>query len=318
VIDIYVLIAIVVVLGALGAGLGLLAIKRLRAHRAKLLSDLATSPRQAADRAFNRIEMARREVAILGRQGADTSRARDQIAQAQAAFDNNQHSRAYELAQSAHESLVHARLTGTLPGGGPALFAPATTTSSRPTGAGAPAAPLGAPAPSPASSAGGSSPVESPRLAPNRAESHFQIHLLDADLEAARSSRSSPSMIATASALRSQAQAAFDREQYTDALKFALRGRRELGGKVESLAPSPGPAAVAVSGTSATPAADPFTAAERAASGSRCSQCGYPTRPDDGFCRGCGQPLVPTACPKCGTPRAATDTFCGKCGQRFS
>jgi Double zinc ribbon len=313
VIDIWVLIAIIVVLGAMGAGLGLLAIKRIRARRNQLLKDLAVSPRHAGDRAFNRLEMARREVAILGRQGTDTSRARDQIAQSQAAFDNGQFERSYELAQSAHETLVHARQTGALPGGGTALLAPAGPSASRPTASTTPpSSPDTAASPSAASSA----PAASPRLAPNRAESRFQINLLDSDLDSARSSRASPSTVATASALRSQAQAAFDREQYTDALRFALRGRRELGGKVETLAASPGSAA-AVDGL-AGPAADPSAAAERAAGGARCSQCGYPTRGDDGFCRGCGRPLVPTECPNCGAPRTATDTFCGKCGQRFS
>jgi hypothetical protein len=316
VIDIYVLIAVIVVLGVIGAALGLLAIKRLKARRAQLLNDLTTSPRHAGDRAFNRIEMARREIAILGRQGADTARARDLIAQAQAAFDMSQFPRAYELAQSAHEALVHARQTGPLGGAGPALFAPVGPPTPAAPRAGAPAASLD-PAALPATTSPTASAAPAvPRLAPNRAESQFQIRLLDSDLDSARSSRGSPSMVATASALRSQAQAAFDREQYTDALKFALRGRRELGGKVETLAPSPGSSAPAVAADA--PGADLSMMAERAASGTRCPQCGYPTRPDDGFCRGCGRPLTPTACPKCAAPRGASDTFCGKCGERFS
>jgi hypothetical protein len=309
VIDIWELIAVIVVLGIVGAALGLLAIQRIRARRNQLLKDLAVSPRHAGDRAFNRLEMARREVAILGRQGTDTSRARDQIAQAQAAFDNGQYPRSYELAQAAHESLVHARQTGALAASGPALFAPAGTTASRPTGTGAPPDPAASPS---SVSTDVPAPAAVPRLAPNRAESHFQIHLLDSDLETARASLGFPTAVATASALRSQAQAAFDREQYTDALRLALRGRRELGGKVETLAA--GPASVVASGL----AADPSAAAEKAASGSRCSQCGYPTRSDDEFCRGCGRPLAPTVCPKCGAPRTEADTFCGKCGQRFS
>jgi Double zinc ribbon len=315
VIDIYVLIAVIVVLGVIGAALGLLAIKRLKARRAQLLNDLTSSPRHAGDRAFNRIEMARREVAILGRQGADTGRARDLIAQAQAAFDMSQFPRAYELAQSAHEALVHVRQTAPLGGGGSAPLAPSTSAGPK---VGAPASAAEAVPHAAAPTEVPSSVPTPPRLAPNRAESQFQIRLLDSDLDSARSSRGSPSMIATASALRSQAQSAFDREQYTDALKFALRGRRELGGRVETLALSPGsttgPAIVAPDG----PTPDLSTLAERAASGTRCPQCGYPTRTDDGFCRGCGRPLVPTACSKCGAPRSAADTFCGKCGQRFS
>jgi Double zinc ribbon len=316
VIDTYVLVALIVVLGILGAGLGLFAIKRLRTRKAQLLHELAANPRHAGDRAFNRLEMARRELAILSRQGADTSRARELIAQAQAAFDLRQFPKAYELAQSAHEALVHARQTGTLPNGGAAPRPP--TASPTPAARGTPGPVGSTDAGAPLSPAAPVATVAGapPRLAPNRAESQFQIRLLDADLAAARSSQGSPSMVATATALRSQAQGAFDREQYTDALRFALRGRRELGGKVEALAMTPGATAADVP-TGAVPT-DPSTTAERAASGSRCPQCSYPTRADDAFCRGCGRPLVPTACAKCGASRSPTDTFCGKCGQPFS
>ncbi len=313
-IDIWVLIAVIVLLGVVGAALGLLAIKRLRARKAQLLNDLATSPKHAGDRAYNRIDMARREVAILGRQGVDTARAREDIAQAQAAFDLRQFERAYELAQSAHEALVHARMTGTLASAGATDRPLAASPDGPRAGSGRLAASSDGTGYSAPSAGGASAVTAPPRLAPNRAESQFQIHLLDSDLEGARASRGSPSMVATASALRSQAQAAFDREQYTDALKFALRGRRELGGRVETLAPVPGSTGAELPGA----VTDASATADRAAAGSRCPQCGYPTRPDDGFCRGCGRPRVPTACPKCGAPRSANDTFCGKCGQPFS
>jgi hypothetical protein len=314
VIDIYVLIALIVILGVVLIALALFTLQRLKARRTKLLNDLASSPRHAGDRAFNRIEMARREAALLGRQGTDTSRARELIAQAQSAFDLGQFPRAYEAAQSAHESLVHARQSGPLAGSAP------PTSSPRP----APASPLGSPAGNPPTSPraeeSATPPLIRPRLAPNRAESQFQLHLLDSDLDSARTSKgASPSVIATASALRSQAQAAFDRTQYTEALKMALRGRRELGGKVETLAVTGGGSGAVASQNASDPlGSDPELAAERAASSSRCAQCGYPTRADDTFCRGCGRPLTPTACPSCGAARSATDTFCGKCGQRFS
>jgi hypothetical protein len=303
VIDSYVLIALIVVLGVVLIGLALLTLRRLRARRQKLLNDLAVSPRHAGDRAFNRIDMARRETAILDRQGVDTAKARDLIAQAQSAFDQGQFPRAYESAQSAHEALVHAQQTRPLSG----AASPPALASARP----------------PPTSASGGSVVATaslpPKLAPNRAESQFQLHLLDSDLDSARGSKGSPSALTTASALRSQAQAAFDREQYTDALRLALRGRRELGGKVETLAVGGGGSATAPApGGTGGDGDDPTVAAERVASGTRCAQCGYPLRADDGFCRGCGRPLTPALCPKCGAPRTPADTFCGKCGERFS
>ncbi len=317
-IGVYVLIAVIVVLGVAVAGVLLLTLRRLKERRAKLLSELSTSPRLVPDRAFNRLEMARREAGILGRQGVDTSRARTLIAQSQAAFDQGQFTRSYELAQSAHEELVHARQTGTPLSGRPATPAPASSPAS-PVGGAFP--PPAAPSPSapPISSGAGADlgpPAPAPRLATNRAESQFQLRLLDSDLDAARANRGSAPAIATATALRSQAQQAFDKTQYTEALRFALRGRRELGGKVETLAA--GPASVPVPVGPNGDAGDAEAVAERAASGSRCPQCGYPTRANDVFCRGCGRPFTPSACPNCGTPRAPTDTFCGKCGTRFS
>jgi Double zinc ribbon len=315
VIDPYVLVAVAVILGVVVVAILLFSLQRLKARRTRLLQDLASTPRLASDRAFNRLEMARREAAILGRQGTDTGHARELIAQSQAAFDQAQYSRSYELAQSAHEAMVHARQTGALPSSpspaGPAAAPPSRTSS---------AAPRSGPSgPSAVASTGGTGTGPVSKLAPNRAESQFQIHLLDSELDATRSSRGSPSAIATAGAFRSQAQAAFDREQYTDALRFALKGRRELGGKLETLAPvAGGTPSAGPTGESDANGNDPAAAAERAAGGSRCAQCGYPARTDDSFCRGCGLPRTPTTCAKCGAARTPDDTFCGRCGARFS
>ncbi len=314
-VELYLLLGVVIVFAAIVLGLLYLALRRLKARRAQLLNDLNSPPRLMSDRAFNRLAMARRETDILGRQGVDTVRARELIAQSQAAFDQSQFSRSYELAQSAHEALVNSRQTGTLPSTaaaappGPAPARPAPALPSRPGG------PVGASPPPDDAGA----PV--PRLAPNRAESQFEMRLLDSDLDRARSARASPSMVSTATSLRTQAQTAFDAGQYTDALRFALKGRRELGGKVETLAAGPGTSAAGSGPALGRPdpaSSDPTVAAERAAGGSRCSQCGYPTRSDDAFCRGCGRPLAPSNCPQCGAVRSPADTFCGRCGAPFS
>jgi hypothetical protein len=312
VIELYLLITVVVVLAIGIAALFLLVLRRLRARKLQLLNELSSSPRLVADRAFNRLAMARREADLLGRQGTDTGRARELIAQSQAAFDQSQYSRSYELAQSAHEALVHARQTGALASSPAASTAVAAAPAAPPSPASAPRGP-DAPGGSP------SFPAPVPRLAPNRAESQFQMHLLDSDLDRARGERTSPATLGVASALRNQAQAAFDAGQYTDALRFSLKGRRELGGRVETLAASPTPAGPAADEAPVDPTAgDPATAAERTAGGSRCAQCGYPTRSDDTFCRGCGRPLSSPTCPTCGAPRTAADLFCGRCGARFS
>jgi len=263
--------------------------RRLRSRRDQLLGDLKAKPELVQDRAFNRLAMARREAEVLARTGADIHAAQGLIAQSQSAFDLRDYPRSYELAQSAHESLVNARGRA-----GPPL--PATHAAG----------------PTPGSSplrTGGPSPPPTP-LPKNRAESHFMLGLLVQDLEKAPPG-AGPTL--EGQALRGQSQAAFDRGDYAESFRLALRGRRALGGPLETLAPS--------SRSAAPPAGaggrDPDAAANSMAGAQRCSECGYPTLPGDGFCRGCGRSLVPATCPACGAARTTADSFCGKCGAPF-
>ena len=147
-----------------------------------------------------------------------------------------------------------------------------------------------------------------------RAESQFQMHLLDSELQSAKSAHPSDPATLAGIDFQAKAQAAFDTGAYPDAFRFALKGRRGLGGHVEAVAP--GPATHAAPAVSAP--IDPDRAAEVAAGAARCPNCGYPTNPDDAFCRGCGTPRAPSTCPRCGTARTPSDTFCGRCGERFS
>ncbi|MGA8303951.1 MAG: zinc ribbon domain-containing protein [Thermoplasmata archaeon] len=304
--EVYILLFGAVVLVVIFVGFLLFAIQRLRRRKAQLLSELKDSPRLNSDRAFNRLEMARREAEILARQGTESSRARELIAQSQSALDLRQFDRAYELAQSAHEALVAARQGTTLPAY-PAS-APVRAGGGPPTTVG-----TGNPLPSVAAHPAANPPISAPAPARNRMESQFEMRLLDSELETARQSRGSDPATLAGAALQTKAQAAFAAGQYAEALGFALKGRRGLGGKVEAVPPTPG----AVTKTREE-SLDPALAAEKAAGSARCPSCGYPTTADDVFCRGCGAPRVPTACPKCGTPRAPTDTFCGRCAERFS
>ena len=305
--QVYYLLFAAVVLGVAVVAVLLLTLKRLKQRRARLLSDLSHSPRLDSDRAFNRIEMARREADIVARQGNDVARAREQIAQAQSAMDLRQFDRAYELAQSAHETLVLARQGGmTLPTVRGAEPAPSRA------GPRASASLAASPSPSPGASA--APPIAAPNLPRGRAEAQFQMHLLDSDLAEAKAARPSAPATLAGVDFQDKARTAFDSGQYTDALRLALKGRRGLGGHVETVAPT----AASRNVDAAAAAADPQAAAETAASASRCPNCGYPTNPSDVFCRGCGVPRTPTECPKCGTARTPSDTFCGRCGERFS
>jgi len=299
-------IAIVVILAVLVVAVLLLLLRRLRERRAKLLGELRDRPEHIQDRAFNRIAMARREAEILTRQGADIARPRDLIAQAQGAFDVRNYDRAYELAQQAHEALVHSRLDGPLPASPPTAHVPAP----------APASPeLGSRV---GPDAGSIPPPSSAPIPKNRAESQFQLRLLDQELDSAQAGPTGSTSVREATKLRTDAGRAFDRADYTDAFRLALKGRRAIGAQVESL-PAAGPGTpVPDDGNGSRNGFDATRSAEQAASAERCPSCGYPTLAGDAFCRGCGEPRTPRICTKCGAARQPSDTFCGGCGTPFS
>jgi Double zinc ribbon len=297
------LIAISVILVVVVVAIFLAVLRRLRARRDQILLELGTKPALVQDRAFNRLAMARREAEMVGRTGSDTSRALELIAQAQGAFDTHQYPRSYELAQSAHEALVNARGRS-----GPAsipLTAAAGTPLRNP-GAAPPSAQDAPPPPPPAA------------LPRNRAESQFQLRLLEQEVATARTERPNQGGTLEAIQLQAEAKTDFDRGNFTDAFRLALRARRSLGGKVESLAAPPRPAAAGAGPGSANGPLDPAAAAEQVAAANRCPNCGYPTLPNDTFCRGCGTQRATSTCPACGTPRGPSDTFCGRCGAQFN
>jgi hypothetical protein len=295
-------VAVIVVLAVVVAGLLLYLIRRLRQRRDKLLGELRDRPELVQDRAFNRLAMARREAEILARQGTDVTRARDLIAQAQGAFDLRNYDRAYEAAQQAHESLVHARQAAPL--------RRETAPTSSPNASNTPAVPVVAAA-SPAP------PAPTPGIPKNRAESQFQLRLLDADLEGARADRPRSAALREAARIRTQAGAAFDRGDFTEAFRLALKGRRALGAPVEGLPPR-GSAGSTSAGTETPAFPDATLTAERVAGADRCRECGYPALAGDTFCRGCGIPRTPVTCDQCGAARKPTDAFCGGCGARFT
>ncbi len=296
-------IVLVVVLAVAAAGLLLFVMQRLRRRRAQLLHELHDRPELSQDRAFNRLVMARREADILERQGADVTRARQRIAEAQGAFDTRAYDRAYQSAQLAHESLVNTRI-----GRAPLPSSP---------GLAGPTASIGPG--TPPDSAVPESP--GPAIAKNRAEAKFQLQLLEQDVTQAGADHPDAPGTAEAAALHRRAQAAFDLAEFTDAFALALKGRRALGRRVEALPPSPATRIETRPPGSPSPpprSSDVDRTAERVAGAERCPQCGYPALTEDTFCRGCGTPRGPVVCSSCGAARAATDTFCGRCGAAFA
>jgi hypothetical protein len=288
------------------------AMRHLRRRRERLREKREDDPAVASDRAFNRLAMARTEADLLERQGVDVAQARQLIGLAESSFGTRQFNRAFDLAQSAHNTLVAARKA---PKSAPPAQPPAPATPSPAAAPFRPTVPLPAAGPNdrdlPA-------PTVS-KVPKNRAESHFELGLLERDLETARRERPKQSGTKKGEATRVEAQAAYDRADYTEAFRLALKGRREVGGRVETLAPGPVRAVDASSkGAEAPLTSDtPAQVAETVAAAERCPQCGHPTQSSDAFCRGCGTPRVPATCPKCGAPRLATDSFCGTCGQKY-
>jgi len=304
-------IVVVVVLAIVVLGVLLYLRRRLKDRRAQLLGELKDKPELVQDRAFNRLAMARREAEIMAGKGTDVSRPRELIAQSQASFDTRDYDRSYELAQQAHEALVNARADGRR----------APLASSAPPGSSSP--PLKSPSTgvvlaSAASLTGASTAAAvATNLPKNRAESQFQLRLLDQELETARARSPPSSALANAEGYRTDAGAAFDRGDYTDAFRLALRGRRAVGAPVESL-PVGAAAGTVVASPADRPVEDAARTAEIAAGAERCSKCGYPALPGDSFCRGCGQPRASASCPQCGAGRQPADTFCGRCGSAFA
>ena len=278
------------------------AIRRFRLQANALRAELSLPPRMSGDRAFNMIRLAASEADILARSGTDVDRPRALIRQAQTRLDRRDPSGALDLAQTAHDQLVSLRSGVALPSDG------SERRSAGPSGETAPIPDMGPrarnsehPAPEP------------PKFAKNQAESHFQMTLLASDLARARDGTPDDPMIGASEGMQGEAQRAYAAGNYTEAMRIALKARRTLGGRIDTLAaprsaatgsavtPSPGPD----SATSPTPAPG---------DDARCSACGRPLAPNDKFCRGCGTPRVAGRCPRCGTPLVSGDAYCGGCG----
>jgi hypothetical protein len=287
----------------------LYALRRLRARKSALAMELSDAPDLLPDRAFNAITIARAEAGVLSRDGFDVRRQLERLDEAQGMSERRDFVGATALARSVHDTMVQIRRTGVVPGASTNL--PSATL--RPV-VGARPPPTG-PVPVSQNYRGELLPIEpgpeladdatepdlpaTTRLPKNQVESKFQLELLTEELTTAPAEEG-PTR--EAAAFRLGAVAAFGQKDYTEALRLALRGRRRLGAKVETLASPPLPArTIAPPATTVVPS-------------SRCSNCGRELAPEDAFCRGCGQPRPAATCARCGATLTAADQFCGRCG----
>jgi hypothetical protein len=300
---------VLVALFVIGAAAGLLYIlnRRLKSRIASLRESLGDgSPEYADDRSFNLLAIARAEAATLRRNGVDVHVAEAAIADGERALRRRDYEDATRSARRAHELLVAQRIEGSTaaPAASPP---PSRSMPTSPPGQGPAPTPNSLPdspvAPVPAAAAG--EPAPAPRLAKNRAESRFQMSLLKEEIDAAAKEGPEGSAVTEARKGALDAQSAYDRADYTESLRLALRARRSLGARIETLPPPL---------TRIPPTPAPVPSAAGPSGTEPCGTCGRPLKASDKFCRSCGTAKVPTACAACGTPLEPGDRFCAGCG----
>ena len=288
---------------------------RIRRRRRDGASDLALPRGLLRDRAYNQLHIARSVSERLSRSGIDTSAAQGAIREAEEAEARRDFETALERAKAAQDLLV--RLGGARPVRVPMS---ASTSSVRAPTLHAPAGRTMAggsvsDADLPESLGGVALPAESSstKLPKNKAESRFQLSLLSDDLAAMERSGRGGADLEAARKILTDAQQAYERGDYTEALRLGLRGRRRAGGHLETLPPSPATRVeesvgeAEFSGGSRADAAEPSAPAT-------CANCGQPLRANDRFCRGCGASVKAARCAQCGEALAPDDRFCAACG----
>jgi Double zinc ribbon len=288
---------------------------QLRKRRAQLANEPMPSREQLDDRAYNQIHIARAAAERLERSGVDVENVATLLDNAEKARARGDPDTATALARSAQETLV--RLRSAPPSRVPfASAAPSTVQGA--IGGLPPAATDGAwldgasshPAPVAVSEVAAGPDATVGRLPKNKAESRFQLNLLEEDVRRAQSAAPAAAETVEGGTLLHDGRAAFDRGDYTEALRLGLRGRRRVGGRLETLAPS--------RATQAEPSDDESTPAPvplpTDGGPSTCANCGAPMKGTDGFCRACGASRGSARCGQCGEALAADDRFCGACG----
>ncbi|HXQ93978.1 MAG TPA: hypothetical protein VN864_02260, partial [Thermoplasmata archaeon] len=216
------LILVAVLLLGVGFGLYYILSRRLKARLAQIRESIGESPNFADDRAHNLVVLARSEAAALKRVGADVHVAETALDDAEGALKRGEYDDATRSARRAHELLLAQKAAGS-----PLLLAPAPSRSMPKSSPASDPTPRTNRSPDPVAPGDGTGEAGSPpRLAKNRAESRFQIGLLNEEIgSSAPESRGSPG-IAEAKNGSAEAQAAYDRADYTEALRLALRARR--------------------------------------------------------------------------------------------
>ena len=343
---------VVIVAGAITAGVAMAIFLVVQGYVTRWKSEVTSGneSRWKADRAFNSLNAARALLEVVRREGGAVADAEALISRAQMKYDARRFEECSDLTRNAQEKLAKARkvaLAGTPP---PSMAptnppVPKAPRAAEPPGLVPPGPGVTAPAaipprrglplesettpPADAAEVGseeGASELErfKMRMPRNDLEARFLLRSLKDDLAHAGGSGVEASRLREAQNWAARSDQAFERKDYTDSLRLAIRGRRTLegSGPVTGIPVSPGTVVE-------TPAAQPSSSLQRSsgplapasvsagakgASTLRCARCGRENLSSDRFCRGCGGPLNPPRCPRCQAEMTSDDAFCGSCG----
>jgi hypothetical protein len=192
-------------------------IVQLRRRRAQMADEPMPTREQLDDRAFNQIHIARAAADRLHRSGVPVDQVLTLLDNAEKARARGDPDTATALARSAQETLVRLRSTppSRVPPPLDAALPSGTTTAPR-EGAWLEARPsASAPPPVRDETAASDAPVG--RLPKNKAESRFQLNLLEEDLRRSESSTPNTPESVEGRTLLSDGRAAFERGDYTGA-----------------------------------------------------------------------------------------------------
>lgn len=229
------------------------------------------------DQAHNAVITSRAILQSLGRRGITSAEADDNLRQAEMALRNRKHRVALEYAENVKTILKKAKKDDETRGDIRKLDDLAAKPG--------------------VSDEGTSKEKLQKELPPNYAAAKFTLRVAREEIEAAKTAgRDVGALEASVAA----AQAAFDAEDYSTALRDATRVRRELEGPTEVDVEEPAPAP------------------ETAPSARKCTNCGAEIPDDDAFCRKCGAKAPQRrVCGSCGRDVASDDAFCRGCGTPF-
>ncbi len=118
----------------------------------------------------------------------------------------------------------------------------------------------------------------------------------------------------------SRAKKAFDNEDYTEALRLAVKSNRILEtGEIPEERMEPETHEVPVKPEPQSAGVVPIVEEEESEEEElHCPSCGAVVRPEDKFCWNCGTRLVfKYYCPNCGAEVSSEDKFCRQCGHRL-